>query len=70
MHDYHLGFVIGPRINAGGRVGKSSLGTELLLCKEKITNVMALKLGEFNNLQKIEKEVEYQALQMVEDNEK
>ena len=32
---------------------------------------MALKLGEFNNLRKkIEKEVEYQALQMVEDNEK
>ena len=66
-----FGFIIGPRINAGGRVGKSSLGTELLLCKEKITNVMALKLGEFNNLRKkIEKEVEYQALQMVEDNEK
>ena len=35
INDYHLGFVIGPRINAGGRVGKSSLGTELLLCKEK-----------------------------------
>ena len=27
---YHLGFVIGPRINAGGRVGESSLGSELL----------------------------------------
>ncbi len=27
---YHLGFVLGPRINAGGRVGKSSLGCELL----------------------------------------
>lgn len=27
---YHLGFVIGPRINAGGRVGESSLGTRLL----------------------------------------
>ena len=35
INDYHLGFIIGPRINAGGRVGKSSLGTELLLCKEK-----------------------------------
>lgn len=27
---YHLGFVLGPRINAGGRVGKSSLGANLL----------------------------------------
>lgn len=27
---YHLGFIIGPRINAGGRVGKSSLGANLL----------------------------------------
>ena len=53
ISDYHLGFVIGPRINAGGRVGKSSLGTELLLCnEEKIANVMALKLGEFNNIRK------------------
>ena len=72
INDYHLGFVIGPRINAGGRVGKSSLGAELLLCNEKkIANVMALKLGEFNNLRKkIEKEVECKALEMVEDNEK
>ena len=27
---YHLGYVIGPRINAGGRVGESSLGARLL----------------------------------------
>ena len=27
---YHLGYVLGPRINAGGRVGKSSHGAELL----------------------------------------
>ena len=27
---HHLGFVFGPRINAGGRVGKCSLGAELL----------------------------------------
>lgn len=27
---YHLGFVIGPRINAGGRIGTSTLGTRLL----------------------------------------
>jgi single-stranded-DNA-specific exonuclease len=27
---YHLGFVLGPRINAGGRVGACTLGTQLL----------------------------------------
>lgn len=27
---YQLGFMLGPRINAGGRIGKSSLGLELL----------------------------------------
>lgn len=27
---YHFGFVLGPRINAGGRVGESFLGTRLL----------------------------------------
>ncbi|HWD49838.1 MAG TPA: single-stranded-DNA-specific exonuclease RecJ, partial [Rhizomicrobium sp.] len=27
---YHLGFIFGPRINAGGRIGKCSLGVELL----------------------------------------
>lgn len=27
---YHLGYILGPRINAGGRVGKSSLGSKLL----------------------------------------
>lgn len=27
---YHLGFLLGPRINAGGRVGKADLGVQLL----------------------------------------
>jgi single-stranded-DNA-specific exonuclease len=27
---FHLGFVLGPRINAGGRIGRADLGAELL----------------------------------------
>jgi single-stranded-DNA-specific exonuclease len=28
---YHLGFVLGPRINAGGRIGQADLGARLLI---------------------------------------
>lgn len=30
LSPYHLGFVLGPRINAGGRIGNSGLGANLL----------------------------------------
>jgi single-stranded-DNA-specific exonuclease len=29
---WHLGFLLGPRINAGGRIGRADLGAQLLLC--------------------------------------
>jgi single-stranded-DNA-specific exonuclease len=32
---YHAGFVIGPRINAGGRVGRSDLGVRLLSTEDE-----------------------------------
>ena len=46
---YHLGFVLGPRINAGGRVGKCSHGANLLLNKNpKETFKLAIELDQFN----------------------
>ena len=33
---YHAGFVFGPRVNAGGRIGKSDLGTRLLTTDDPI----------------------------------
>jgi len=33
---YHLGFVLGPRVNAGGRVGASDLGARLLSTNDPI----------------------------------
>ncbi len=32
---YHLGFVLGPRINAGGRIGDSGLGAKLLATSDE-----------------------------------
>ncbi len=31
---WHLGFLLGPRINAGGRIGRADLGVRLLLCED------------------------------------
>ncbi|MDA0998314.1 MAG: single-stranded-DNA-specific exonuclease RecJ [Proteobacteria bacterium] len=31
---YHLGFILGPRINAGGRIGQSDLGVRLLTTED------------------------------------
>ncbi|PLW78654.1 single-stranded-DNA-specific exonuclease RecJ [Cohaesibacter celericrescens] len=32
---YHLGFMLGPRINAGGRIGDAALGARLLTCNDQ-----------------------------------
>ncbi len=50
---YHLGFVLGPRINAGGRVGKSDLGADLLSTKsEARAKEHASSLDNFNKSRK------------------
>ena len=33
---YHLGFVLGPRINAGGRIGDAALGSRLLAIDDEV----------------------------------
>src|SRR5215467_7956757 len=33
---WHLGFLLGPRINAGGRIGRADLGTRLLLTDDPV----------------------------------
>ena len=33
---FHLGFLLGPRINAGGRIGRADLGANLLLEEDAI----------------------------------
>jgi single-stranded-DNA-specific exonuclease len=46
---YHFGYVFGPRINAGGRVGRCSLGAELLSARDPETGMaLALQLERHN----------------------
>ncbi len=71
INEYHLGFILGPQINAGGRVGDSRMSVNLLTSKNKsISSVIAQKLYEFNNLRKsIEKKVEQEALKQISTND-
>ena len=51
---YHLGYVLGPRINAGGRVGKSTHGANLLLNKSpQETFKIASELNNYNKERQI-----------------
>ncbi|MEZ5872669.1 MAG: single-stranded-DNA-specific exonuclease RecJ [Nitratireductor sp.] len=34
VRPWHLGFMLGPRINAGGRIGDAALGSRLLTCDD------------------------------------
>ncbi|MCE3255227.1 MAG: recJ [Rickettsiaceae bacterium] len=50
---YHLGFVIGPRINAGGRVGRADLGARLLSTEDEDEAArIASELNIYNNQRK------------------
>ena len=65
---YHLGFVLGPRINAGGRVGASDLGTKLLSSNNSSEAMeIASRLNELNaERQDIEAVVLEEAILQVE----
>jgi single-stranded-DNA-specific exonuclease len=61
---YHLGFVFGPRINAGGRVGRATLGADLLAAREiAAAEEFALQLDLHNRERReIEKTILEQAI--------
>ena len=56
---YHAGYVLGPRVNAGGRVGESSLGIRLLTTEDpEVAHEIARHLDDLNKeRQSIEAEV-------------
>jgi single-stranded-DNA-specific exonuclease len=65
---YHLGFMLGPRVNAGGRVGEAGLGARLLSSEDpQEVGALALRLDEFNAERRaIEREVLDQAIGRIE----
>ncbi|MBV8429155.1 MAG: single-stranded-DNA-specific exonuclease RecJ [Hyphomicrobiales bacterium] len=58
---YHLGFLLGPRINAGGRIGDASLGARLLMSRDETEAAnMAATLDRLNAERRV---IEEQALE-------
>jgi len=65
---YHLGFLLGPRVNAGGRVGQADLGARLLSSDDAHeVSALAMRLDEFNAERRaIERDVLDQAIARIE----
>lgn len=65
---YHLGYVLGPRVNAGGRVGEASMGMRLLSTETPSeARHLAEALDGFNrDRQDIEAQVLLEAIEQVE----
>ncbi|MBK9077867.1 MAG: single-stranded-DNA-specific exonuclease RecJ [Hyphomicrobium sp.] len=58
---YHLGFILGPRINAGGRIGEAALGAKLLSTSDPIEAARIAEL--LDRLNKERKSIETAALE-------
>ncbi len=65
---YSLGFLLGPRVNAGGRIGAADLGARLLCCEDEAeAKALAQRLDELNTERRdIEMRVRDQALAQAE----
>jgi single-stranded-DNA-specific exonuclease len=59
---YHLGFLLGPRINAGGRIGDASLGARLLMSRDETeAGAMAATLDRLNGERQLIEQVALEA---------
>lgn len=65
---YHLGYVLGPRINAGGRIGQADLGARLLATRDPHqASAFAERLEELNkDRREIEAQVRASAMEQAE----
>ncbi|ODS33494.1 MAG: exonuclease RecJ [Candidatus Scalindua rubra] len=59
IYSYHVGFYLGPRINAAGRVGNAKRGVEMLTakCDEKAKEIAVYLDGENKKRQKIQSDI-------------
>ncbi len=69
---YHVGFILGPRVNAGGRVGQSDLGVRLLSTSDPVeARSLAAELDRLNGERReIEARVLDQAIEQAERGDK
>lgn len=65
---YHAGFILGPRINAGGRIGRSDLGARLLSTDDPAEAAeLAAELDALNRARReVERQVTDEAIRRVE----
>jgi single-stranded-DNA-specific exonuclease len=65
---FHAGFVLGPRINAGGRIGRADLGARLLSTDDpEEAEALAAELDALNASRKeVEREVQEAAVHIIE----
>jgi len=61
---WHLGFLLGPRINAGGRIGRATLGVDLLLTEDPAE--AARLAGELDRLNRERQAIEAQTVAQAE----
>jgi single-stranded-DNA-specific exonuclease len=66
---YHAGFLLGPRVNAGGRVGRSDLGARLLSTDEPtVAGELARQLDAYNEERRaLETEVQEAAVRQADE---
>ena len=68
-NSYHLGYLLGPRINAGGRIGKADLGARLLTARDPSeAEALAERLNILNQERRvIEAETQLKAFAQIEE---
>ena len=68
---YHVGFVLGPRINASGRMDSAHTSLDLFLSEDaKSANILAKELDQYNlDRQKMQRDIVAEAFELIESNE-
>ena len=68
MKPYYIGFILGPRLNAAGRMDSANISLDLLLCEDPISAMALAQSLESHNVsrQKMQLSVVEEAIAMIE----